>query len=156
MIRGALAWRAALIGAITGSRSMLGLATVALAPPVATTGPLARGSVRGLLAVAATGELVGDKLPKTPSRLEPGGIGARVVLGGTAAAALAYRGGGAPSRGELAQAIALGVGAAIAGTFGGARWRAIAAKRFGRDLPGALIEDAVAFGGALAAVSRRL
>ena len=39
--------------------------------------------------MAVTGELVGDKLPKTPSRLEPPGLIARIALGAVAGAVLA-------------------------------------------------------------------
>ena len=48
-------------------------------------------------------------------------------------------------------AIAGAVGAVI-GTLGGAAVRATMTRAFGRDLPAALIEDAVAIGGALAIV----
>ena len=46
-----------------------------------------------------------------------------------------------------------GVVGAVIGTLGGAAVRAKLAQAFGRDLPAALIEDAVAIGGALAIVS---
>ena len=35
---------------------------------------------------------------------------------------------------------------AVAGTFGGAKARGLLARKFGRDLPAALLEDAVALG----------
>jgi uncharacterized membrane protein len=39
-----------------------------------------------------------------------------------------------------------GIAGAVAGTFGGAKARGLLARMLGRDLPAALLEDAVAFG----------
>jgi uncharacterized membrane protein len=39
-----------------------------------------------------------------------------------------------------------GIIGAVAGTFGGAKTRSLLARAFGRDLPAALLEDAVAIG----------
>jgi uncharacterized membrane protein len=39
-----------------------------------------------------------------------------------------------------------GIIGAVAGTFGGAKARNLLARTFGRDLPAALLEDAVALG----------
>jgi len=47
-----------------------------------------------------------------------------------------------------------GIVGAVAGTFGGAEARSLLAKTFGRDLPAALLEDAVAFGIAAFALFR--
>ncbi len=67
----------------------MGLAVLAL---TARSGPLARRPVRIGLAVAAGAELVIDKLPITPSRLQARGLLSRLV-GGTACGALVgYRG----------------------------------------------------------------
>ena len=87
----------------------------------------------------ALGELVGDKLPTTPSRLAPPALGGRVLLGGTAAAAEARRDGHDPVLPALVGA-ACAVGAALLG----ARLRGVAAQRFGSDKPGAFLEDGVA------------
>jgi uncharacterized membrane protein len=57
----------------------------------------------------------------------------------------------APSGQHIVGALVGAVGAVI-GTLGGAAARASMARAFGRDLPAALIEDAVAIGGALAIV----
>ena len=83
-------------------------------------------------------ELVGDKLPVTPSRKNPGGFVARVVVGGFAGAALGM------SLGSVWVGIVSGVVGAVAGTLAGAAARAKLATVFGRDLPAALLEDAVA------------
>ena len=47
-----------------------------------------------------------------------------------------------------------GIVGAVAGTFGGAKARSLLARTFGRDLPAALIEDAVALGIAAFALFR--
>jgi uncharacterized membrane protein len=90
-----------------------------------------------LTGVAAAGELVADKLPGVPSRLGPPGLVPRVALGATSAAATARRDGSDPAVAGL-----VGLAAAVAGAVLGSRWRAVAQRRLGTDLPGALIEDA--------------
>jgi uncharacterized membrane protein len=127
--------RATLLGAASGSRSSLGLAGLATAAP---QGPwLAR-----IATLAAAGELVGDKLPQTPARTEPPGLAARVLAGLACGVVVARRDrAGLPS---TALAAVLGASAAFAATHAGSAWRGFAARRFGRDLPGALLEDAAA------------
>jgi len=102
-----------------------------------------------ILTLLAIGELISDKLPKTPSRKAPVGFAARVVTGALCGAAL-----GAPSQALIGGLLA-GVIGAVAGTLGGyeARTRLVRAIG-GKDLPIALIEDAVAIGGAVWIVSR--
>ena len=51
-------------------------------------------------------------------------------------------------------ALVAGIMGAVAGTFGGAKARSLLARKFGRDLPAALLEDAVAFGIAAFALFR--
>ncbi|GMA22599.1 hypothetical protein GCM10025864_03580 [Luteimicrobium album] len=134
--------RSALVGVAAGSRSTLGLAQ-----PFLTA--RRRGlRVLGLLAVGA--ELVGDKLPTAPSRLDPPGPASRAGAGAVGAVTLARRS-GARSVPALAAAAALGAGASTAGTFGGAAWRRLAAERGWPDLPAALGEDAAAVALALLA-----
>ena len=144
-----------LIGIIAGLRSLM-------APAVASWGAglgwfslagtplnfMSYAVTRWIFTLAEIGELINDKLPKTPSRKAPPGFIARVVMGGLAGATL-----GAAHDSLLGGLIA-GVIGAIAGTFGGAAARGALAKAFGRDLPAALIEDAVALFGALFIVSR--
>jgi uncharacterized membrane protein len=97
-----------------------------------------------ILTVLAVGELVTDQLPKTPSRTTPVQFGARLVTGGFAGAVIGtawgYTWGG----------LGAGVIGAVLGTLGGyeARKRLVAANG-GRDLPIALLEDAVAVGGGI-------
>ncbi len=73
------------LGVATGLRSLLPLAVLALSSPAATEDPVlrvvTRPPVRIVLALAAGGELIADKLPNTPSRLSPGGLASRLVLG---------------------------------------------------------------------------
>jgi len=142
-----------LIGVVAGLRAMTAPAVVAGAAsfgglslagtPLSFMGHVAAFWVFGVLAL---GELVTDQLPKTPSRKVPVQFGTRIAMGALCGAALA-----APSGQHIVGALVGAVGAVI-GTLGGAAARASMARAFGRDLPAALIEDAVAIGGALAIV----
>jgi uncharacterized membrane protein len=98
--------------------------------------------------VLALGELITDKLAKTPSRKVPVQFGTRIAVGALCGAAL-----GLASQALLAGIIAGAIGAVI-GTFGGAAIRARLARAFGKDLPAALLEDVVAIGGAIVIVWR--
>jgi uncharacterized membrane protein len=101
-----------------------------------------------VLTVLAVGELVNDKLPKTPARTAPPVFAARILTGGFAGAVL-----GAWPHWTFT-ALGAGVIGAVLGTLGGyqARKRLVAASH-GRDLPIALLEDAVAILGGLAIVA---
>ena len=93
-----------------------------------------------IITVMAIGELIADKLPKTPSRKAAGPFGFRIVSGALCGAAV---GGGA-----IGGAIAGALGA-VAGTLGGYEFRArLVRATGGKDLPIALLEDAIAVGGA--------
>lgn len=94
----------------------------------------------------AVAEYVTDQLPATPSRTVPMQFGARLVSGALCGAAIGLPGG------AWAGGLAAGVIGAAIGTYGGAAARARLAGAFGRDLPAALIEDAVAIGLGLAIV----
>jgi uncharacterized membrane protein len=83
-------------------------------------------------------EIVGDKLPQARSRKLPPSFVARVVSGALAGALL-----GLPSGNWIAGLVAGGIGGVI-GTLGGYEARRWLAGQFKRDLPAALIEDAVA------------
>ncbi len=95
-----------------------------------------------IMIVLALGELVVDQLPTTPSRQLPGPFGARIVSGGLSGAAI-----GAPNGGLVVGMVA-GIIGAVIGTLGGHAFRARLAAAFGKNRPAALIEDAVAIGGA--------
>ena len=96
----------------------------------------------------AIGELISDKLPKTPSRKTPPQLIARILSGSLVGATV-----GAGSGSLLLGLIAGAIGA-VAGTYGGAAMRGRLAAAFGKDLPAALIEDVVAIVLAFALVTR--
>jgi len=100
-----------------------------------------------ITSLLAIGEIINDKLPKTPSRLVPPQFGARVVMGALIGTAIGL------SRGHLAVGIVAGIAGSVVGTLAGAKGRSFAAKLFGRDLPAALLEDVLAI--ALAFVALR-
>ena len=100
-----------------------------------------------ILTLLALGEILNDKRPTTPSRLIPMQFGTRVVTGAFSGAALGL------SQGSLLAGLLAGAIGAVCGTIGGAKFRAALSKAFGKDLPAALIEDAIAVVGGLLIVS---
>lgn len=148
-----LALSAFLIGVIAGLRAMTPLAAVSWAAwrgwiSVAGTwaGFMASPWAVGIFTVLALVELVTDQLPSTPSRKVPVQFGTRIVTGAFCGAVL-----GVATGGWIVGLIAGAVGAVV-GTYGGAWARGRLAAVFGRDLPAALIEDAVAILGAIIVV----
>jgi uncharacterized membrane protein len=135
--RGLLA-RSALIGVAAGGRSSLGYLAAAR---LSHRRPVTIAAVAGV----AT-EIVVDKLPSTPSRLEPGPLAGRVAAGAVGGVALARRAG----HPLIAPAIVGGV-SAVVGSVVGAAWRDVAARR-GWTLPGAVTEDVVSLALAWAAM----
>ena len=143
-----------LIGVIAGLRAMTAPAAVAWAAyggwlPLAGT-PLAfLGHVAApwVFVALAVGELISDQLPTTPSRKVPIQFGTRIVAGALAGAAM-----GTPAGMLVVGAVAGAIGAVVS-TLGGAAARGKLAEAFGRDVPAALLEDAVAIGGAFLVVS---
>jgi uncharacterized membrane protein len=103
---------------------------------------------RCIFSVLALGELVQDKLPKTPSRKVPPQFIARVVSGAFSGAVLGA------ARQSLVGGLIAGAIGAVAGTLGGSAVRGALSKIAGKDLPIALLEDLVAIFGALFIVSR--
>jgi uncharacterized membrane protein len=96
-----------------------------------------------VLSVIAFAELISDQLPTAPSRKVPVQFATRIAMGTLSGAALGSSGG------MLLAGAALGAAGAVIGTYGGTALRGRLAAAFGRDLPAALIEDAVAIFGAL-------
>jgi uncharacterized membrane protein len=90
----------------------------------------------------ALGELVIDQLPTTPSRTVPIQFGARIIVGALCGGAIGASGG------ALVSGLIAGIAGSIIGTLGGRAFRARLATVLGSDRPAALIEDAVAIGGA--------
>lgn len=101
-----------------------------------------------IFTVLAVGELINDKLPKTPSRKTPPQLIARILMGSLVGATV-----GAAS-GSLILGLIAGAIGAVAGTYGGAAMRGKLATVFGKDLPAALIEDVVAIVLAIVVVTR--
>jgi uncharacterized membrane protein len=139
--------RAGLLGLASGSRSTLGVVALVLtAKPAQSFLPRRSAAhtrwTRRIALLGSTGELVGDKLPQTPSRSQPRAAGLRLILGAISGAALAHREGSSRRR-TMAGGVVGALGAAV-GTRLGASWRGVATKKFGPDLPGAIVEDAVA------------
>ena len=98
-----------------------------------------------ILSVLAVGELVNDKLPKTPARTAPPIFAARLIAGGFSGAVI-----GAAWHWTFTS-LGAGVIGAVLGTLGGYHARkALVAIRNGQDLPIALLEDAVAILGGFA------
>lgn len=143
-----------LLGAFAGLRALAPLAVVAWAAAVGLVSvagtPLSfmgAAITPWIFTALAIGELIGDKLPTTPSRKVPPAFIARIVSGALCGATL-----GAAS-GALVPAAVIGAIGAVAGTYGGAWARARLAQAFGRDLPAAVLEDLVAVGGAALVVT---
>jgi len=143
--------RVAALGFVAGLRSMMpfailsrtyetdGSAHDALPRPLRL---LDSGATRGLTAVAAVGEVVGDKLPMVPSRLRPGPLGGRLAVGALAGATLSHRT-------PLALAIGAVVGAAAAGAGSAAGYYARKALGEATGVPDpvwAVLEDSLALG----------
>lgn len=154
------------LGIATGMRSQLGLAALAVAmrkgrgkgkgrskvSSLVQSQVLASPAVRKSLVATAAGELVADKLPATPSRLNTGPLLARLALGGLAGGVIGW----SDDRGfgHTMAAAALGVAGAGLGAFGGYHVRHLLDQR--TDVPDkywALAEDATAIGLAAFAVA---
>jgi uncharacterized membrane protein len=98
--------------------------------------------------VFAIGELIADKLPKTPSRKATAPFAARIATGALSGAAL-----GAPGDMLIGGALAGALGG-VAGTLGGYEFRSRLVKATGgKDFPIALLEDAIAICAAFLIVS---
>jgi uncharacterized membrane protein len=143
------------IGIASGLRALIGLAAVSWAVhfgilPLDHTwlALLGYAFTPYILTLMAIGELVNDKLPKTPSRLIPPQFIARIVTSALCGLAIGFSGNG------MIVGLVAGIIGAVAETFGGAKARSLLAKTFGRDLPSALLEDAVAIGIAAVALVR--
>ncbi len=133
------------LGIVCGLRAFVGIAAVSWAAssqhlPLEGTWLSFLGSriTTYITSLLAIGEIINDKLPKTPSRLVPPQFGARVVMGALTGTAIGL------SHGQVAAGAVAGIVGSVVGTVGGAKARGFTAKLFGRDLPAALLEDVVA------------
>lgn len=135
-----------LIGLVAGLRAMTAPAAVSWAARLGWLGiqgtPLAflgAAATPWIFSVAALGELVNDKLPKTGSRKAPAPFIARIVLGALCGAAVTASGHG------IVPGLVAGALGAVAGTLGGYEFRArLTRAAGGKGLPIALLEDAIA------------
>jgi uncharacterized membrane protein len=136
-----------LVGITSGLRALTGLAAVSWAAhfgilPLDHTwlAFLGYAFTPYILTLMAIGELVNDKLPKTPSRLAPPGFVSRIVTSALCGLAIGLSGN------RMITGLVAGILGTVAGTFGGAKARSLLAATFGRDLPAALLEDVAAIG----------
>ena len=145
-----------LIGIFAGLRSLTAPAVTAWAVYMGwlkIEGPLSFiGSFPAvvILTLLALGELVVDKLPKTPNRTAPLGLSARLVTGGVCGACVAAAGGHGAFVGGL-----LGALGGVVGCFGGYHARQRLVRALGApDIYVALLEDMLAIAGCLWVVTR--
>jgi uncharacterized membrane protein len=150
------ALRALGIGFVAGLRSMTAPAAVSWAasrgrlqltnlPLSLLDTTLAAHTARKL----ALGEIISDKMPLAPSRLNPASLTWRLISGGVCGAAFYVSDGDDPRTGA-----ALGATGALLGSLLGFAWRTRGRQRLhAPDFPLALLEDMVAVGSAVALVS---
>ena len=85
----------------------------------------------------ALGEFIGDKLPKTPSRIAPGPLVSRILFGGLVGAIVATG-----LKGSIVEGVLLGLIGAVIGALGGYHLRHLIVEKFKcRDWPVAVLED---------------
>lgn len=111
----------ACLGVIAGMRSMGAPALVSdhlarTQPPALEQSPLrwlGTAKAANITKFLAAGEIVGDKLPFTPSRIAPGPLFGRIASGGLSGAALCVADGKGAGPGAV-----IGVAGAVAGAYG--------------------------------------
>jgi uncharacterized membrane protein len=150
-----------LIGGISGLRSLTGIAIITIvAQPawphlgwlhLSGTGLsfLAKPAAMYIFALLALCELIADKLPFTPPRIQPGPLAFRFLVSGFCGSALAV----AAGQPWIFPAAIAGV-SAVPGACAGYWLRRSITSRGIKDLPVALLEDASAILLALFTVSR--
>jgi uncharacterized membrane protein len=146
-----------LIGFFCGMRSLTPPAITAWAAHLGWLNPKQPLSWIGswpaviIFTILALGELVADKLARTPPRTAIPGLIARIAMGGLTGACIASSTGLAILIGAV-----LGIAGALAGTFVGFKLRTGIVKALQiPDLPVALMEDLIAIGGSLLIVAPR-
>ncbi|KRA40274.1 hypothetical protein [Devosia sp. Root635] len=149
---------AILIGVVAGLRAITPIAALAIGGALGwiylegTTFAFLLSPIALWLFIAiAIGEIVNDKLARTPSRKVPMQFGVRILAGMFAGAVLAVVPTGETVTALIIGAIAGAVGAVV-GTLVGATLRTELARTFRADMPAALVEDAIAIVAALAIV----
>ena len=149
MTMAVLAWLVAipLLGFVTGLRTMTPIAILcwfAYRGDLPVDGTWAGWTGRlvavVIFALLAVGELIGDKLPKTPNRTTFFPLMSRLVFGGLVGAVVATG-----LEGSVFEGVLLGVSGALLGTFSGYLVRHELVHRFGlKDWHVAVCEDAIA------------
>jgi uncharacterized membrane protein len=144
-----LAWIVAipLLGLATGLRTMPPIAVLCWFAhlgylPVHGTWALwtAHPVSVAVFSLCAIGEYIGDKLPKTPNRISPFPLAARLVFAGLVGAIVAT-----VLKGAALEGIVLGLVGAIVGSFGGFTVRRDLVEHFAwPDWPVAVAEDLIA------------
>jgi uncharacterized membrane protein len=146
-----------LIGCVAGLRSMMAPAIICAAAYLRWIHldgtPLSWMNTMGALCIFtlfAIGELVADKLPRTPARTAPVGLIARAVTGALSGAALSLSGGKGLAIGAL-----LGAAGGIVGAFAGYQIRrGLVMQTKLPDFVVAVVEDLLAISGGLFICSR--
>ena len=143
--------RVATLASVAGLRSMLPLFATTIAASRGDAAATYQGQPYALLrtrvalvglALAAVGEVIGDKLPTTPSRLAPLPLGGRAISGAIVGAVMARRAALSVPTGAL-----LGTIAALGGSLVGYQSRATLGRVTGvPDRVWAFIEDGIAIG----------
>jgi uncharacterized membrane protein len=146
---------ALLIGCICGLRSMTAPALVAWGAHLgwlhlegSRLAFFAHPVTLLIFSLFAIGELIADKLPFIPARIQAGPLGVRILFAALCATALCISGAQALWLGAI-----LGVVGAVLGAFAGYAYR----RSFGGKVPDlllALLEDLVAVGGGFLFLSR--
>jgi len=141
------------VGIVAGLRAMMAPAVVSWFARLGIVGvndtPLAFMGYHYtpfVISLLAVGELINDKLPKTPSRKTPPQFIGRLLTGGLSGATIGAAGH------SLIAGLVLGMLGAVAGTLGGAAVRGKLAAAFSKDLPAALLEDVTAIAVAIFSV----
>ena len=137
--------RASALGVVSGLRAMLAPALLSYAGSQKSSGNLknnflASPKVSIILGMFAAGELIGDKLPFTPNRTEPQGLGGRIVSGAIVGGTLC-----AANKKSAWTGAAAGALAAIAAAYAGQHIRQALAEKSG--VPSAalgVVEDVIA------------
>ena len=149
-----LVLRAGLLGVVAGLRSQVPAAALAardVEPPSAPLAFLASGGGRRAAYLAALGEIVADKLPVTPNRMDRGPLIGRIVSGAVAGAVLATARGVRGPR--LVLPVATAAAGAYLGSWAGCTARAAVGRATGLPDPAVAVgEDLVAVGLAALAV----
>jgi uncharacterized membrane protein len=144
-----------LLGCICGLRSMTAPALVAWAAHLgwlhlqgSRLAFFAHPVSLVIFSLFAIGELIADKLPFIPARIQAGPLGVRILFAALCAAAVCVSGGASLLLGAI-----LGALGAVLGAFAGYTYRRSLSSKV-PDLLLALLEDLVAVGGGFLLLSR--